>query len=480
MRRCKGAVIEDNVANRAYTFTTNVEVPIGVGAMPLSYRLLISSVLIAALSACGTAGGGTPLQPSALPALRATTAFQVLYNFQGGPTDAAGPNAVVEGPAGTMLGTSSAGGHIHPRDCKMTGCGTIFEFNGSTERPIYLFQPQPSGYSPAGLLLHNGVYYGVAAGGVHNMGAVYSLSQNGSGNWVVTTLYSFKGAPADGSEPNGLFYIGAGGAIFGTTRMGGSGTSCLFTSTGCGTVFELQPPAQTGGPWTESLLHSFQGSPDGAGPDSSVVRKAGSFYGTTEFGGASKLCPAVLGCGTIYKLTVSGSTATEQVVHSFYVDRSSADGVWGGALTDGGDGKLYGTTRFGGGSQGCEVEPEVHGCGTFFSFTLGRGKKSQLTTRYAFAGGQDGELPGVLSGTASSGFYGATAYGGSPACFDGCGTIFHMTPSGGEQLLHVFSGSDGRTPNGPLLSIGSKLYGTAEAGGTAACSCGTLFELQQQ
>ncbi len=447
------------------------------------HQVLGSSVLIAALSACGAAGGGTPLQPSAFPAHRADMGFQVLYNFQGGPADGAGPDAIVESPGGALLGTTYAGGHIHPRDCKTTGCGTIFEFGGSTTHSIYFFQPQPSGYHPSGLLIHDGVYYGVAGGGVHDMGAVYSLSKNASGNWVVTTLYSFRGAPGDGFEPNGLFYVGASGAIFGTTRMGGSGTACLFSDSGCGTVFELQPPTRTSGTWRESILHSFQGSPDGAGPDSSVVRKAGSFYGTTEFGGASKLCPAVLGCGTIYKLTVSGSTASERVQHSFYVERSSTDGAWAGPLTDGGDGNLYGTTEFGGGRPACEVEPQVYGCGTFYSFAYGQGKKSKVTTRYAFAGGQDGELPGAIAGAASSGFYGATVYGGSPACFDGCGTIFHMTPSGSEwveELVHVFSGTDGKGPDGPIVRSGSKLYGTAAAGGTSACSCGTLFELQQR
>jgi hypothetical protein len=264
--------------------------------------------------------------------------------------------------------------------------------------------------------------------------------------------------------------------------MGGNGTACLFTDNGCGTMFELKPPATSFGTRHDSILHSFKGIPDGAGPGSGVVRENGSFYGTTEFGGTSGLCPAVIGCGTIYKITPLGSSATERVIHSFYTKRTSTDGVWvSDTLIAGGDGNLYGATSFGGGAPACQVEPEVNGCGTFYSLTVGRGEKPRVKTLYSFAGGRDGEEPAALVGAASSGVYGHTGYGGlSAACFDGCGTIFHMTHSGStwnETRLHVFAGPDGEHPIGSLVLDGSTLYGTAGSGGTAACFCGTLFEL---
>ena len=59
----------------------------------------------------------------------------------------------------------------------------------------------------------------------------------------------------------------------------GGGSSC-----GCGTVFELDK--SSGGIWTETTLHSFDGS-DGYGPEFALVMdKLGNLYGTTFGGGA--------------------------------------------------------------------------------------------------------------------------------------------------------------------------------------------------
>jgi uncharacterized repeat protein (TIGR03803 family) len=55
-----------------------------------------------------------------------------------------------------------------------------------------------------------------------------------------------------------------------------------------GTVFELTPPAP-GAPqqWTETILHDFAGA-DGGNPYSGLVfGKGGQLYGTTFFGGGS-------------------------------------------------------------------------------------------------------------------------------------------------------------------------------------------------
>jgi uncharacterized repeat protein (TIGR03803 family) len=53
---------------------------------------------------------------------------------------------------------------------------------------------------------------------------------------------------------------------------------------------------------TETVLHSFGGSPDGANPNSQIpiFDKAGNLYGTTSAGGAYNL-------GTVWKLSPSGT-----------------------------------------------------------------------------------------------------------------------------------------------------------------------------
>ena len=58
--------------------------------------------------------------------------------------------------------------------------------------------------------------------------------------------------------------------------------------------FRLDPPANEGDPWTESVLHSF-GGPDGF-RSWHVGWRSGSLYGTTSAGGLN-------GTGTVFVLT---------------------------------------------------------------------------------------------------------------------------------------------------------------------------------
>ena len=87
-------------------------------------------------------------------------------------------------------------------------------------------------------------------------------------------LYSFK-AGSDGNSSISNLVSDAAGNLYGTTSEGGLGS---------GTIFKLTP--EQNGTWTESIAHSFQGSPDGAFPYAGMVGDgAGSFYGATVHGG---------------------------------------------------------------------------------------------------------------------------------------------------------------------------------------------------
>ncbi|HEX4013498.1 MAG TPA: choice-of-anchor tandem repeat GloVer-containing protein, partial [Candidatus Cybelea sp.] len=69
--------------------------------------------------------------------------------------------------------------------------------------------------------------------------------------------------------------------------------------------------------------------------------------------------------------------------------------------------------------------------------------------------------------------YGTTAAGGQY----GKGTIFKMTLTGKEKVLHSFGhGSDGATPLAGLVDVQGRLYGTTSAGGRN--DDGTIFALQ--
>jgi uncharacterized repeat protein (TIGR03803 family) len=113
------------------------------------------------------------------------------------------------------------------------------------------------------------------------------------------------------------------------------------------------------------------------------------------------------------------------------------------------------------------------------------------TVLYSFcsqANCADGSYPvGGLILDQSGDLYGATAYGGGVCGGYGCGTLFEISPSGSESLLHLFSGlpNDGSVPETGLYPDGAgNLYGTTEFGGSANASncadsegCGTVYEL---
>jgi uncharacterized repeat protein (TIGR03803 family) len=191
----------------------------------------------------------------------------------------------------------------------------------------------------------------------------------------------------------------------------------------------------------------------------------GTLYSTTQGGGAG--CVSGDGCGTVFGVTTSGS---EHVVYSF---KGGSDGATPFASLIAVNGKLYGTT-YGGGSTRC-----AGGCGTVFEVnTAGRERILHRFKGYP----HDGENPiGPL--VAVNGELYGTTWGGGSGCNFGCGTIFAISASGTERVLHNFNGApDGGYPEGGLVDVGGKLYGTTIAGGTSgACpkagGCGTFFRL---
>jgi uncharacterized repeat protein (TIGR03803 family) len=91
-------------------------------------------------------------------------------------------------------------------------------------------------------------------------------------------------------------------------------------------------------------------------------------------------------------------------------------------------------------------------------------------------GSNDGKQPFcgtlVLSDTI---LYGMTTSGG----INDSGAVFQINTNGkGFQILHSFSGSDGKAPFGSLLLVNSTLYGMASEGGTNGS--GVIFALDVQ
>jgi hypothetical protein len=162
---------------------------------------------------------------------------------------------------------------------------------------------------------------------------------------VETVLYRFTGFPAEGSSPPAGLIADKQGALYGTTRLGGTSGGVE----GFGTVFKLTPPAKGQTAWTETVLYNFTG--DGFSPRAGLIAdNSGALYGTTEGGGTKN---GRGGVGTVFKLTppATGQTVwTETVLHSFTGNfNGGSDGsnpVAG--LIAGKQGALYSTTFFGG------------------------------------------------------------------------------------------------------------------------------------
>lgn len=151
----------------------------------------------------------------------------------------------------------------------------------------------------------------------------------------------------------------------------------------------------------------------------------------------------------------------------------SGDGIvpYAGLIRDGG-GNLYGTASQGG----------LYGKGTVFKINA----RAREVTLYNFVGGTDGEFPyGKLVSGGSGLLYGTTTAGGAGcSSVDGCGTVFQVTMTGQESLLHSLSGaSDGSIPFAGLArdSVGN-LFGSDIEGGDLNCEpeypgCGVVFKV---
>ena len=317
-------------------------------------------------------------------------------------------------------------------------------------------------------------------------------------------LHTFTGG-ADGSVPDGPLTLAGNGTFYGSTFFGGTAND--------GVVFKLSRTA-TG--TRETVVYNFQGGfSDVQNPSGRLlVTKDGTIFGTAA-GGEQ-------GYGAVYKLTPSGTTYTETILHVFGVGEApinagvivdyagnlygetAGGGQFGygtiyelqrtstgyrylllysfhqnegdfpsGGLTFDQAGNLYGTTNAGGAAL----------LGTIFELLHGSNGTWTESTLYTFQGTSDGMFPdGGVVFDASGNLFGTTANGGEPSCAKGlgCGEVYELSPSGGvwtKTVLHLFTDTpDGSAPDAGLaIDRFGNLFGTTNNGGTAGT--GALFEV---
>jgi hypothetical protein len=227
-----------------------------------------------------------------------------LHQFAGPPNDGADPlSGVVLDSAGNVYGMTFAGG---------TGTCEVFGYVGC--------------------------------------GFAYKLTPH-NGGWTETPIYVFPRGGGFARDLTSALILDKDGDLVGASRLGGDGL---------GTIFQLRP--SQGKLWEQNVLHRFYGIPDGFTPNGNLAMDAqGNLFGVTNQGGAAAGWE-----GTVFELVrPKAGRWPERVLHSF---AGGSDGSYpqAGPVLDG-QGRLYGTTFYGGGGSLCNSYNP--GCGTVYEVT---------------------------------------------------------------------------------------------------------------
>jgi uncharacterized repeat protein (TIGR03803 family) len=382
----------------------------------------------------GTTGGGGANDNGTVFKITPSGTITTLYSFcaQTNCTDGDAPNdGLILGTDGNFYGTTIGGG-TGTTYCG-AGCGTVFKISpAGVLTTLYSFCVESTcldGYEPVAGLVEgtDGNFYGtVPNGGANNGGTLFEMTSAGT----VTTLYAFCAQTncTDGQGPRAALIQATNGAFYGTTPDGGAN--------GYGEVFKITSSG------TFTVVHSFDKT-DGYGPTAPLTQASnGTIYGTTSSGGTSTACEE--GCGTIFKMTASGTFTT-------LVNFDSTDGTGpDNALFQASNGNFYGTTGEGGANQDA---------GTLFEMT----PAGTLTTLYNFCSETnciDGISPyGIMQ--ASSGVFYGTAGGGSSSE----GVIFTL-----KAGLHAFVET---VPTSGKVGSAVTILGNGLTGATAVTFNGT-------
>jgi uncharacterized repeat protein (TIGR03803 family) len=311
--------------------------------------------------------------------------------------------------------------------------------SAQTFRNLVYFDGKNGGYPLYVALVQgtDGNLYGTTAS------TAFKLAPNGT----LTTIHVFCNQQSCPEVNTGLL-LATDENFYGVTSTGGGSTSCR---SGCGSVFKLTPNGAM------TVLHSFSLT-DGAYPAAALVEGAdGNLYGTTSAGGSNSSCSYenLVGCGTIFKITMAGTLTT---VHNFNGSDGSSPLA---SLIQAIDGNYYGTTFAGGVYDNCAGT-----CGTVFKITPSGG----LTTLHSFNGGDGGNPRAALYQASNGDLYGTTWDYGEPVgtdCAYGyplCGTVFKITPAGELTTLDYLHGYlDAGNPTGTLIrATDGNFYGTSQ------------------
>ncbi|HSH66138.1 MAG TPA: choice-of-anchor tandem repeat GloVer-containing protein [Bacteroidia bacterium] len=346
---------------------------------------------------------------------------------------------LLEAADGDLYGLTSGGG--------ANGSGVLFQYNIANDayKVKFDFDDAVSGSSPQSSLVqaNDGKLYGTTEfGGMHGDGVLFQYDPE-------TSTYTKKFEFNDADNSTGKYAIGAliqatNGMIYGMGYNGGIDNA--------GVVFKFD--LATSGFNKEFDFHLAN---NGSTPVGALTRgKDEMLYGVTQFGGMKNN-------GTLFKFDPTFGSYTK--VYDF--DLNVSGDAPTGSLLLAGDGKLYGTTAYGG----------TNDKGVLFQF-------DPVTAIYSVKkefDGPSGSIPsGELIQTADGKIYGMTREGG----VKGDGVLFQFDPvtSNFNKKIDFDDELRGSYPEGGLtVGDDGKLYGVTSAGGINVTAdvpngCGVLFQ----
>ncbi|MGI9170058.1 MAG: choice-of-anchor tandem repeat GloVer-containing protein [Caulobacteraceae bacterium] len=391
---------------------------------------------------------------------------EALYNFKGGSDGAFPVGNLVADAAGNLFGVTLDGG-ISDRGVIFELSPPATQSGSWTEAVIYRFQGGADGQYPEGGLTidSNGKIYGTTSGGGclpdcdgFGYGTVFEITAptGGSKNWAFSTIYRFqpKAGAQDGAGPEAALTFDTSGNLYGTTITGG------LHFNGYGVVFKLAPPPSGSGLWTETLLHVFSGYSEGVRPLAGVTFDgAGNLFGTTTEGGLFGRC-----CGTVFELSPTKSGPwTDTILHRF----NGRDGRGPGSdLVFDGSNNLFGAVSGGQGNgsicaDGCgatfELTPPLGGVGDWSEQTIFRFPGGTAASNPGVVLFQNGILYGVARSFQP--FSQGTLFVLSPSGRKFWNIV--VTPFAGDEGAGPAS-----LVTDPPVSGATTLYGVASKGGS--------------
>ncbi|MGB8168140.1 MAG: choice-of-anchor tandem repeat GloVer-containing protein, partial [Chthoniobacteraceae bacterium] len=388
-----------------------------------------------------TTGGGANNYGTIFKIDASTEALTTVVSFTGvgGSKTGAFPfAALVSDGSGWLWGTTRQGG--------ASNHGTIFKINASTLE--FMTQVQftgtagiSKGDSPFASLANdgNGSVWGTTPnGGANDKGTIFKVNI-GTGDLTTLVEFAGNGVGDKGFYPFGGLAGDGAGYFWGTTYGSGGALPPSY-----GTIFKID--AATGALTTLVEFTGNGASNKGSYPYSGLVSDgAGTFYGTTSYGGANDL-------GTVFK--VSADTGALTTLAEFSGNGANNKGAYPEAgLVGNGPGSFLGTTFQGGAGN----------FGTVFKVNASTGVVTTLVE---------------LSGTGSQANSGSNlAYGSLVKAGDGnvYGTSVNGGLGGGGTVFRVRLPKPVTLPASALTDTAATLNASVNPNGDGAATCSFLL-----